>query len=47
MKLHFTQDREFPFARSKENLIARMKIRGSECGLRSAEAYQLLRGMFE
>ena len=47
MKLHLTQNREFPFARSKENLIARMRIRGSECGLKSAEAYQLLRGSFE
>lgn len=47
MKLHLTQHREFPFARSKENLIARMKIRGSECGLKSAEAYQLLRGSLE
>lgn len=47
MKLHLTQDRDFPFARSKENLIARMRIRGSECGLKSAEAYQLLRGSFE
>ena len=47
MKLHLTQDREFPFARSKENLVARMRIRGSECGLKSAEAYQILRGNFE
>jgi LmbE family N-acetylglucosaminyl deacetylase len=44
MKLHTTQDRKFPFARSKENLIARMKLRGSECGIESAEAYYLIRG---
>lgn len=44
MKLHRTQDRKFPFARSKENLLARMKIRGSECGLESAEAFRLIRG---
>ncbi len=44
MKLHLTQDRKFPFARSKENLLARMKIRGSECGVESAEAFQLIRG---
>ncbi len=44
MMLHKSQDRPFPFARSGENLIARMKIRGSEVGLKSAEAYTMLRG---
>jgi LmbE family N-acetylglucosaminyl deacetylase len=47
MRLHKSQDRPFPFARSAENLISRMRIRGSECGLKSAEAYYLLRGNFE
>tara|TARA_B110000444_G_scaffold259739_1_gene304468 strand:+ start:805 stop:1494 length:690 start_codon:yes stop_codon:yes gene_type:complete len=44
MMLHKSQDRPFPFARSGENLIARMRIRGSEVGLKSAEAYTILRG---
>jgi len=47
MKLHKSQDRKFPFARSVENLINRMRIRGSEVGLKSAEAYRLIRGQFD
>lgn len=47
MKLFKTQDREPPYSRSRENLIHYMRIRGSEVGLQSAEAYYLLRGVFE
>lgn len=47
MRLHATQDRKPPFARSDEYLVHRMRLRGSEAGLKSAEAYQLLRGGFE
>ena len=46
MKLHASQNREDPFPRSGENLIRYMRIRGSEIGVRSAEAYTLLRGIF-
>tara|TARA_B100000575_G_scaffold294353_1_gene309723 strand:- start:4074 stop:4760 length:687 start_codon:yes stop_codon:yes gene_type:complete len=45
MELHTSQNRLSPFPRSKENLIARMRIRGSEIGVGSAEAYQLIRGI--
>ena len=47
MKLYKSQDREPPFSRSGENLIHYMRIRGSEVGLKSAEAFHLLRGTFE
>ena len=47
MKLHKSQDRKFPFARSSENLIYRMRIRGSEIGVKSAEAFKLIRGQFD
>mgnify|MGYP001164962550 FL=1 len=47
MTLYKSQDRQFPFARSGENLKARMKIRGSEVGLKSAEAYNMLRGFMK
>lgn len=47
MALHKSQDRPFPFARSGENLMARLKIRGSEAGLKYAEAYVLLRGFMK
>lgn len=47
MKLHKSQDRKFPFARSTENLIHRMRIRGSEIGVKSAEAFRLIRGQFD
>ena len=47
MKLHKSQDRPSPFSRSTDNLISRMRLRGSEVGLKSAEAYILLRGSLE
>jgi len=47
MKLYKSQDREPPFSRSGENLVHYMRIRGSEVGLKSAEAYHLLRDIFE
>ncbi len=47
MKLYRSQDRDFPFSRSGENLINYMRIRGTEVGLRSAESYHLLRGALE
>lgn len=47
MALHKSQDRPFPFARSGENLMARIKVRGSEAGLKYAEAYVLLRGFMK
>lgn len=47
MKLHLSQDRPSPFSRSAENLVHQMRIRGSEVGLKSAEAYHLLRGCIE
>lgn len=44
MQLYKSQSREPPFSRSEENLIAHMTVRGSEIGVKSAEAYILLRG---
>lgn len=46
MKLHKSQNRSGSFARSPENLLNRMRIRGSEVGCLSAEAYIMLRGLF-
>lgn len=46
MKLHKSQNRDGSFARSPENLLNRMRLRGSEVGILSAEAYVLLRGLF-
>ena len=47
MKLYKSQDRQPPFSRSGENLVHHMRVRGSEVGLKSAEAYHLLRGILE
>lgn len=47
MEMFKTQDRKPPYSRSRENLIHYMRIRGSEAGLLSAEAYHLLRGVFD
>jgi len=44
MSLHKSQDRPSPFSRSTENLLNRMRIRGSEFGVKSAESYELIRG---
>ena len=47
MKCYASQDRESPFARSGENLVRRAHIRGSEVGVKAAEAYVLLRGILK
>lgn len=47
MELYKSQNRDPPFSRSGENLVHYMRIRGSEVGLKSAEAYYLLRGLLE
>jgi LmbE family N-acetylglucosaminyl deacetylase len=47
LKLYKSQNRESPFSRSAENLMHYIGIRGAEVGLKSAEAYYLLRGAFE
>lgn len=43
LKLHTTQYREDPFARSGENLIRLSGMRGKEVGIKYAEAYKLHR----
>lgn len=45
MRCYASQDRKDPFPRSGDNLVRYARIRGTEIGVRAAEAYFMLRGL--